>query len=110
MDNITHTLTGLAISQAGFNRKTRFATLAILVGSNLPDVDSVSGFWGSVTYLQHHRGITHSIVGVAALGLALGGAFYVLGRKLRPRPQSIVVLRNGHGPMAKPKKLSDSAK
>ncbi|HET9177023.1 MAG TPA: metal-dependent hydrolase, partial [Terriglobia bacterium] len=82
MDNITHTLTGLAISQAGFNRKTRFATLAILVGSNLPDVDSVSGFWGGVAYLQHHRGITHSIVGVAALGIALAGAFYLLDRKL----------------------------
>lgn len=85
MDNITHTLAGLAISQAGFNRKTRFATLAILVGSNLPDVDSVSGFWGSVTYLQHHRGITHSIVGVAVLGIALAGAFYFLGGKLRPK-------------------------
>jgi inner membrane protein len=85
MDNITHTLTGLAISQAGFNRKTRFATLAILVGSNLPDLDSVSGFWGSVAYLKHHRGITHSIVGVAALGLALAASFYLLGRKLRPK-------------------------
>ena len=85
MDNITHTLTGLAISQVGFNRKTRFATLAILVGSNLPDIDSVSGFWGSVTYLQHHRGISHSVVGVVALGIALGGAFYLLGRKLRSK-------------------------
>jgi len=85
MDNITHTLTGLAISQAGFNRKTRFATLAILVGSNLPDIDFVSGFWGGATYLQHHRGITHSIVGVIVLGIALGVAFYLLGRKLRSK-------------------------
>ncbi|HEX5410601.1 MAG TPA: metal-dependent hydrolase [Terriglobia bacterium] len=85
MDNITHTLAGLAISQAGFNRKTRYATLAIIIGSNLPDVDSVSGFWGSVTYLQHHRGITHSVAGVVALGVALAGCFYFLGRKARPK-------------------------
>ena len=85
MDNLTHTLTGLAISQAGFNHKTRLATLAIVVGSNLPDVDSVSGFWGSVTYLQHHRGITHSIVGVIALGIALAGTVYFVGRRLRTK-------------------------
>jgi inner membrane protein len=85
MDNITHTLAGFAISQAGFNRKTRYATLAIVIGSNLPDIDSVSGFWGSVAYLEHHRGITHSIVGVVVLGIALAAAVYLLGRRGRPR-------------------------
>lgn len=85
MDNITHTFTGLAISQAGFNRKTRYATLAILIGSNLPDIDCVNGYWGSVAYLQHHRGITHSIVGVIVLGIALAGCFYFLGSKVRPK-------------------------
>lgn len=85
MDNLTHTLTGIAISQAGFNRKTRYATLAIIIGSNLPDIDSVSGFWGGVTYLQHHRGITHSIVGVAALGIALAAGIYLLGKRARPK-------------------------
>jgi inner membrane protein len=85
MDNITHTLTGLAISQAGFNRKTRYATLAIVVGSNIPDVDSISGFWGSVAYLQHHRGITHSIVGVMVLGIVLAATIYFPGRKVRPK-------------------------
>jgi inner membrane protein len=85
MDNITHTLTGIAISQAGFNRKTRYATLAIVVGSNLPDVDSISGFWGSVTYLQHHRGISHSIFGVIVLGMVLAATIYFLGRKVHPK-------------------------
>ncbi|HKT12615.1 MAG TPA: metal-dependent hydrolase [Terriglobia bacterium] len=85
MDNITHTLTGIAISQAGFNRKTRFATLALVIGSNLPDIDSLSGFWGGVTYLEHHRGITHSIIGVAALGIALAAGTYFLGERVRPK-------------------------
>jgi inner membrane protein len=84
MDNITHTLAGIAISQVGFNRKTRYATLAIVIGSNLPDIDSVSGFWGGIAYLEHHRGITHSILGVVVLGVALAAAIYYVGKRVRP--------------------------
>src|SRR5207244_8174094 len=64
MDNLTHTLTGVALSQAGLNRKTRYATLALVIGSNLPDVDIVTRLAGSATYLKYHRGITHSVLGV----------------------------------------------
>lgn len=84
MDNLTHTLTGLAISQAGFNRKTRYATLAIVIGANLPDIDVVSSFWGNVDYLKYHRGITHSIIGVSALALLLAAFIYLPGRRARP--------------------------
>ena len=81
MDNITHTLTGLALSQAGLNRKTRFATAALLIGSNLPDIDV---FWsrggGGTNYIEYHRGITHSLVGVVALGAVLAAILYYLGR------------------------------
>jgi inner membrane protein len=84
MDNITHTLTGLAISQAGFNRKTRYATLAIIIGANLPDIDMVSQIGGNVAYLEYHRGITHSIIGVTALAALLAATIYLLGRRARP--------------------------
>jgi len=84
MDNLTHTLTGLAISYAGFNRKTRYATLAIVVGANLPDIDMVSRVGGNVAYLQYHRGITHSIIGITALAILLAAAIYFPGRRARP--------------------------
>ena len=84
MDNITHTLIGLAVSQAGFNRKTRYATLAIVIGANLPDIDMVSGFGGNVDYLEYHRGITHSLIGVTVLGALLAGTVYFLGKRARP--------------------------
>lgn len=85
MDNLTHTLTAVALSHAGLNRKTRFATLVLVIGSNLPDLDVVSRIDSSATYLKYHRGITHSILGLAVLGVGLGLAAYYLGRKAAPK-------------------------
>jgi inner membrane protein len=81
VDNLTHTLTAIALSHAGPNRKTRYATLTMIVGANLPDIDLATRFWGSATYLKYHRGITHSILGVTVLALLLAWTVYALGRK-----------------------------
>lgn len=88
MDNLTHTLAGIAISQAGLNRKTRFATLALVLASNAPDVDVLAGTRGSISYLEYHRGITHSLLGVTGLAVILAAAIYFVGRKLKPKPAS----------------------
>jgi inner membrane protein len=87
MDNLTHTLTGFAISYAGFNRKTRYATLAVVIGANLPDIDLVSRFWGVATYLKYHRGITHSFLGITVLAVLLAATLHFLGKR-RPPPKS----------------------
>jgi inner membrane protein len=73
VDNITHTLTGVALAQSGFARTSRGATAALVLGSNIPDVDLIFGLQGAAAYLQHHRDLSHSIVGgpLLALGLAL---------------------------------------
>jgi inner membrane protein len=71
MDNLTHTLTGLALAQAGLSRSTRGATLALALSSNLPDLDIVAGLQGAAVYLEHHRDLTHSLVGFPLLALAL---------------------------------------
>lgn len=94
MDNLTHTLTGLALSQAGLNRKTRFATLALVVGANLPDVDLLTRFAGAATYLKYHRGIAHSLLGVVVLGALLAGIIYHFGRKAAPKKSAPPL--NGH--------------
>lgn len=85
MDTLTHTLTAVAISQAGLNRKTRFATLTVVLGANLPDIDWVTRLDSSATCLKYHRGITHSLLGVSVLGLLLGWAVWALGRKAQPK-------------------------
>jgi inner membrane protein len=50
------------------------ATLTLALAFEAPDIDSIYYFGGSVTGLQHHRGITHSFLGspfVAAGVLAI---------------------------------------
>ena len=37
MDNLTHSLVGALIGQAGLKRKTGLAMPALIVGANLPD-------------------------------------------------------------------------
>ena len=74
MDNLTHTLTGVALAQSGLSRASRGASIALVLASNIPDVDMLFGLQGTASYLQHHRDLSHSVVGapLLALGLALG--------------------------------------
>jgi inner membrane protein len=85
VDNVTHTLTAVALSEAGLNRKTRFATLALVVGANLPDIDLVWAYGGTATYLKYHRGITHSFLGVTVLAALLASIIYFAGRGAAPK-------------------------
>jgi inner membrane protein len=73
VDNLTHPLPGLALARAGLSRRTRGATAVLVLASNLPDVDLVFGLRGTAAYLEHHRDLSHSVVGapLLALGLAL---------------------------------------
>ncbi len=86
MDNLTHSLTGFALARAGLGRFSKGATLALVIASNLPDVDLVTAASGSAVYLEHHRGVSHSIVGapLMALGLALLLRLFVRGSRLLP--------------------------
>ncbi|MFN8009233.1 MAG: metal-dependent hydrolase [Terriglobia bacterium] len=71
MDNLTHTLYGYALAKAGLDRTAKHATLALLIGANLPDVDLLTLVNGQTNYLRYHRGITHSITGMLILSLLL---------------------------------------
>lgn len=85
MDNVTHTLTGIALSQAGLNRKTRFSLLALIIGSNLPDIDVVASTGGGIDYLRYHRGITHSLIGLTVLAAILAAVIWLWGRRAAPK-------------------------
>lgn len=72
-DNITHGLAAALLAQAGLRQRYgALATVALVVGSELPDLDSLFKLGGPIADFVHHRGITHSLCGGA--GLALLGA------------------------------------
>ena len=85
MDNVTHTLVGLALAESGLKRRTRYATAVLLLGANLPDVDGFAYFFGSATgALAFRRGWTHGALAMVAFPLLLTAA--VLGwHRLRVR-------------------------
>jgi inner membrane protein len=62
MDNVTHTIIGLMLSRAGLNRLDTRATPLLLMAANIPDLDGVSWLGGAMTYLDMHRGWTHSLL------------------------------------------------
>jgi inner membrane protein len=70
VDNLTHSLVGLAAAKAGLESRSPYATFVCVAAANLPDIDIVALAGGPAFYLKHHRGITHSIVGTLALAVA----------------------------------------
>lgn len=80
MDNLTHSLVGLAAAKAGLGRVSPYATFMCVAAANLPDIDIVALVRGPAFYLHHHRGITHSIVGMLTLAVAFPLLFYVAER------------------------------
>lgn len=69
MDNLTHTLTGLALSRAGLNRFCPQATWILLLAANAPDADVVSALAGPALYLDYHRHLTHAFIAVPLMAL-----------------------------------------
>lgn len=65
------------MAKAGLDKLSPGATTLCVLAANSPDADIlVLIFRGRWAFLQHHRGITHSIVGAAVLALALPLVFY----------------------------------
>jgi inner membrane protein len=79
MDNLSHSLTGLALSRAGLNRITPRAAMLLFLSANAPDIDIVALARGQLVYLEAHRGPTHSLIALpvmAALCVLLTAAVY----------------------------------
>lgn len=93
MDNITHTLTGLALARAGLKRFTPHGTLLVIIAANIPDIDMVSLVKGWPTTFEIHRGYTHSLIGLPFMALLAVAITSLLTRKRLPwRAASLVAL------------------
>src|SRR5262245_28165026 len=87
LDNITHTLAGLAMVRTGLGRGTRYGAAALILGSNIPDADIVTLLAGRLAFIDAHRGLSHSLVGGCALAALLGTGLWALGRR-RPEGET----------------------
>lgn len=87
MDPVTHFLTGACLGRAGLNRKTALATLTLTLAAEAPDLDVFGSIRGSAFGFAHHRGFTHSFMGVPLDALAVVSFVYLIwrirGRKLK---------------------------
>src|SRR2546428_5834874 len=97
MDNLAHALVGAAVGRAVAGHRIRGAGLVGAVAGNAPDwtelvaAPAVGPPRSGLTYLEWHRGITHSLVGaaieIAALTVLVGlGERWWSRRRGRPAP------------------------
>ena len=80
MEPITHFLTGACLGRAGLNRKTALATLTLTLAAEAPDLDVFSRFAGPAFGFAHHRGFTHSFVGLLLMATLVVGFVYLIWR------------------------------
>lgn len=96
MDNLTHTLVGLAagelvtrttrVQSGGLPEGVRRTALLVIgmIGNNLPDSDLLWSMGGDrLSYELHHRGYTHTVLGCVLLALLLYAATVLCLRRLR---------------------------
>ena len=77
MDNLTHSLVGLAVAKTGLEKLSPGATTICVLAANAPDIDvALLLFSDRWTFLKEHRGITHAIVGTIFLSIVLPLLFY----------------------------------
>jgi inner membrane protein len=101
MDNITHTLVGAALGEAGLKKRSGLAMAALMIGANLPDVDVFYEHFAKAWTFRH--GLTHGVLAVLVLPVILTGALVVFDRlrstrgaakpgRLPVRPKQLLLL------------------
>src|ERR1700761_1603793 len=87
MEPVTHILTGACLARTGFNRRAAYTTLAMAVAAEFPDIDTLWSLRGPVEGFQHHRGITHTFLGLPFEAALVVAAIYGLHRWRAARRQ-----------------------
>jgi inner membrane protein len=80
LEPVTHFLTGACMGRAGFNRKTALATATMTLAAEAPDLDILGRFRGPVFGFAHHRGFTHSFLGLLIVSSVVVGFMYCIWR------------------------------
>src|SRR5262249_29484855 len=67
----------------------------LLLASNAPDADVVSSSGGALSYIEHHRGITHTLLGAPVVAAVLVLLVSLIGRKPIPWVRGVVTATAG---------------
>ena len=91
MEPVTHVLTGACLARTGLNRRAAYTTAAMAIAAEFPDIDTVWSLRGPVSGFEHHRGITHTLVGLPFEAALILLGFFLLhrmraGRRTPDRP------------------------
>lgn len=68
------------MGRAGLNRKTALATLTLTLAAEAPDLDVLAAFGGRTFGFAHHRGFTHSFLGVPLVAALVTAFVYGIWR------------------------------
>jgi inner membrane protein len=87
LEPVTHFLTGACLGRAGLNRNTALATATVTLAAEAPDLDILGRVRGPAFAFAHHRGFTHSFLGLILVSAVVVGFVYLSwrlrGRKIK---------------------------
>jgi inner membrane protein len=73
-------MTGAVLARTGLNRRAAYATLAMTLAAEAPDIDTLWGVGGPVVGFEHHRGITHTFLGIPFEAAMIVGGVWLFHR------------------------------
>jgi inner membrane protein len=88
MEPVTHILTGAVLARSGFNRRAAYATAAMAIAAEFPDIDTLWSLRGPLSGFEHHRGITHTFLGIPFEAALITAALYAWHQIRARRPQA----------------------
>jgi inner membrane protein len=110
MEPVTHVLTGACLARSGLNRRAAYATLAMAISAELPDIDTLWGLRGPIEAFRRHRGITHTFLGIPVEAAIVVLAIYGLHSWRVARARRSVAQKpprdSDHIPVARPLTLA----
>jgi inner membrane protein len=80
LEPFTHLLTGACLGRSGLNRTSALATVTTTLAAEAPDLDVLGNFKDPVFGFAHHRGFTHSLLGLFFVCLLVLGVVYLVWR------------------------------
>jgi inner membrane protein len=103
VDTFTHALSGVLLARAtapkenGTTLPLRRRLLLGFLAAAAPDLDFVVGYLGQISYLENHRGITHSLILLPLWAFLLAKLCSIIWRRDRPWQAYFGIIAMGIG-------------